>query len=122
MSGWDEILDAFGELPQMSAALDALTGLLEHDVTVMIHPTGRHNDGRRPVQMAAVLRGVLRHGQPRLSQTFADEPETETVFLTVGEDYNGFYLVASAVQAVEVTGDWIDVDMGSVRLCVQGVG
>jgi hypothetical protein len=26
MSGWEEILDAFGELPQMSAALDALTG------------------------------------------------------------------------------------------------
>lgn len=121
MSGWDEVLDAFGELPQMSAALDALTGLLEQDVTVMIHPTGRDSDGRRAVQMAAVLRGVLRHGRPRLSQTFADEPETETVFLTVGEDYNGFYLVASAVHAVDVTDDWIDVDMGSVRLCVQGV-
>ena len=37
MSRWDEILDAFGEPPQMSAALDALTGLLEQAVTVMIH-------------------------------------------------------------------------------------
>lgn len=53
------------------------------------------------------------------SQTFSDEPETETVFFTVGEDFNGFFIVARAVESVSRSGGWTEIDMGSVAIALQ---
>lgn len=121
MSDWNELEAAFGELPKMTEALAALAEFDGRDIVAIVQPLARDASGVRPIQMAAVVRGVMRHGRPRLSQTFSDEPETETetVFFTVGEDFNGFYIVARAVESVSRSGGWTEINMGSVAIALQ---